>query len=306
MFAVIIPTMNAAQDWPFLAPALLASVRPEQVFIIDSESTDGTVELARKAGFHLHSIERANFNHGGTRQLAATLVPDVEFLVFMTQDAVLAGPDALTNLLAVFEDPAVGAACGRQLPRPGATPIEAHARLFNYPVTSQVKTLESREQIGIRAAFLSNSLAAYRRSALMEVGGFPSTVIFGEDMVTAARLLLAGYKIAYVAEACAYHSHSYTRTQEFKRYFDIGVLHSREAWLLDEFGRTGGEGKRFVISELKYLSKTQPWRIPSAILRTAIKLLGYRLGQMEARLTLEAKRHLSMHPGFWAKPNPKN
>jgi rhamnosyltransferase len=299
MLKVIVPTLNAAQDWSFFAPALLACVTPEQVLIVDSESTDGTVNLARAAGFQVHSVARAKFNHGGTRQMAAEMLLDAEFLVYMTQDAILAGPDALENLLAVFDDPQVGAACGRQLPRSGATPIEAHARSFNYSGTSEMRTLASREQLGIKAVFLSNSLAAYRRSALIDVGGFPTNVIFGEDMVTAARLLLAGYKVAYVASACAYHSHSYTQMQEFKRYFDIGVLHRREGWLLEEFGRVSGEGKRFVISELKYLAKRDAWQIPSALVRTGIKLLGYRLGRMEALLTPDIKRQLSMHPKFW-------
>jgi rhamnosyltransferase len=299
---VIVPTLNAARDWPLFAPALLASVRPEQVLIIDSESTDGTVNLMREAGFQVHSVARAKFNHGGTRQMAAEMLPDAEILVYMTQDAVLAGPNELANLFAVFKDPQVGAACGRQLPRQGAKAIEAHARSFNYPETSNMRTLASREQLGIKATFLSNSLAAYRRSALMDVGGFPTNVILGEDMITAARLLLAGYKVAYVAEACAYHSHCYTQIQEFKRYFDIGVLHSREAWLLEEFGRASGEGKRFVISELQYLRKKDAWQVPSALVRTGIKLLGYRLGRMEAWLTLGAKRQLSMHSKFWSEP----
>jgi len=302
MLKVIVPTLDAAKDWPLFAPALLASVRPEQVLIIDSDSTDGTANLARAAGFGVHSVSRAKFNHGGTRQMAAEMLPDAEILVYMTQDAVLAGPSTLANLLAVFDDPQVGAACGRQLPRQGAKPIEAHARSFNYPETSNMRTLASRKQLGIKTVFLSNSLAAYRRSALIDVGGFPTNVIFGEDMITAARLLLAGYKVAYVAEACAYHSHSYTQIQEFKRYFDIGVLHSREPWLIKEFGRASGEGKRFVISELRYLSKGYASQIPSALLRTAIKLLGYRLGQMEARLAPNIKRLLSMHPKFWAEP----
>jgi rhamnosyltransferase len=45
----------------------------------------------------------------------------------------------------------------------------------------------------------------------MKVEGFPSNIIFGEDTVTAARLLSAGYKIAYLEEACADHSHTYTK-----------------------------------------------------------------------------------------------
>jgi rhamnosyltransferase len=133
----------------------------------------------------------------------------------------------------------------------------------------------------------------------MSVGGFPADVIFGEDTVTAARLLLAGYKVAYVAEACAYHSHSYAKKKEFERYFDVGVLHSREHWLLDEFRSASGEGKRFVLSELHYLWQHDAWQIPSALVSTGCKYLGYKLGRMEARIPLSIKRHLSMNSKFW-------
>ncbi|MBB5057294.1 rhamnosyltransferase [Granulicella aggregans] len=302
MLNVIVPTLNAAKDWPRFAPAILKCVRPEQVLIVDSESTDDTIELASEAGFKLCSVARAKFNHGGTRQMAAEMLPDAEILVYMTQDAVLAEPDALAKLQAAFGDPNVAAVYGRQLPRPGADPIEIHARNFNYPALSQTRSLSSRKQFGIKTVFLSNSLAAYRRSALMEVGGFPTNVIFGEDTITAARMLLAGYKIGYVAEARAYHSHSYTWMQEFKRYFDIGVLHSREHWLLEEFGQASGEGKRFLQSELTYLWRNAAAQLPVALTRTFGKMLGYRLGRAEDQLPLEIKRRLSMHPGFWVKP----
>jgi rhamnosyltransferase len=267
--------------------------------VLDSESSDGTAELARAAGFRVETLAWAEFSHGGTRQLGAEMLPDAEILIYMTQDAVLASADALEKLIAPFEDPQVAAVCGRQLPRAGAGAIEAHAREFNYPAASEVRTLASRERIGIKAAFLSNSLAAYRRDALMAVGGFPADTIFGEDTLIAARLLLAGYKVAYVAEAAVYHSHSYTAWQEFKRYFDIGVLHSREPWLLGEFGGTNEEGKRFVISELRYLQKSAARLVPSAVIRTGMKWLGYKLGRREAGLSPAIKRKLSMHSGYW-------
>ena len=296
---VVVPTLNASADWPQFASALLACVVPEQVLIVDSSSADGTVELARAAGFRVHSIARADFNHGGTRQLAAELLPEADILVYMTQDAVLASPDAIGLLVAAFEDPQVACAYGRQLPRVGATPIEAHARLFNYPPVSSVRTLATREQLGIKTIFLSNSFAAYRRSALMEAGGFPRGTIFGEDTVLAARLLLAGWKVAYVAEAQVHHSHAYTWKQDFKRYFDIGALHSQEDWLLREFGQASGEGKRFVLSEMRYLWPRHFWLMPSALIRTALKLAGYRLGRAEKKLSTGFKRRVSMHASFW-------
>jgi rhamnosyltransferase len=297
--AVIIPSLNAAETWPRFASSLLASIPADQVMVIDSSSDDGTADLALAAGFRVHSISRSEFNHGGTRQRAAELLPKAELLIYLTQDAILADPHALEALLAPFSDPNIAAVFGRQLPRPEARPIEAHARLFNYPAQSTIRTLESREVMGFKTIFFSNSFAAYRREALMAVGGFPTNVIFGEDTITVAKFLLAGWKIAYVAEAKAYHSHSYNWHQDFKRYFDIGVLHSRERWLLDEFGGTSREGNRFIVSELEYLWREFWWLIPSALIRSALKFGGYKLGKIENRINVKWKRLFSMHPGFW-------
>ncbi len=146
---------------------------------------------------------------------------------------------------------------------------------------------------------MSNSFAAYRVADLQAVGGFPSSVILGEDMSVAARLLMAGKTVAYVADACAHHSHNYSVLQEFRRYFDTGVFHARSPWLLAEFGSAGGEGLRFVRSELAYLWRQAPWWIPSALVRTAAKLIGYRLGRLESRWPLWFKRWCSMHKGYW-------
>ncbi len=298
-YAVIVPTWNAERHWPRFLPALLACAPPERVVVVDSESTDRTPELARSAGFRVLSCPQREFNHGGTRQWAIQFTGDAEILVFMTQDAILAGPHALERLLAAFDDPEIAASYGRQLARPGAGAIEAHGRLFNYPSEGNLRSLSSRETMGFKAIFLSNSFAAYRRIALDAVGGFPTNVILGEDTITAANLLLKGWKIRYVADAEVYHSHDYSAWQEFQRYFDTGVLHSRESWLRETFGKTGDEGKRFLRSELAYLWKTRPSAIPSALMRTAAKLTGYRLGRIENKIAVPLKVRLSMHSDFW-------
>lgn len=303
-YSVIIPTFNAERYWPQFAPALLACASPEQVLIVDSESTDRTQELARQEGFRVVSRPQREFNHGGTRQCAIQFTGDAEILVFLTQDAILASPQALERLLEAFDDPRAAAAFGRQLARPGAGPIETHGRLFNYPAESSVRSLASRETLGFKSIFLSNSFAAYRRTSLDGVGGFPTDVILGEDTVTAAHLLMQGWNIHYVADAEVYHSHDFSWRQEFQRYFDTGVLHSRESWLQEEFGKTGGEGQRFLRSELSYLWRVDAACIPSALVRTAAKLAGYRLGRMENKLSVPLKVRLSMYKSFWKQTAP--
>ncbi len=306
-FAIVVPTLNAGTVWSeWLRALAVQTATPSAVLIMDSESTDNTVALAHEFGHQVMTVPRHSFDHGGTRQKAVESLPaDTEIVVYLTQDAILAGPHALELILSAFDEPQVGVAYGRQLPKLAAGPIESHARLFNYPEQSQTRNYDARARLGIRAAFCSDSFAAYRRSALLGCGGFPVRTLFAEDMITAAKILKSGWKIAYVAYATVYHSHGYSLWEEFSRYFDIGATHAREHWLMDDFGDPGGEGWRFLKSEMRYLRANAPALIPVALIRTAVKLAGYRLGRAEDRISKSWKTRLSMNKGFWARQDPE-
>ena len=98
--------------------------------------------MLRAAGFEVRTIRRQEFDHGGTRQLAAdALEDDADVIVFLTQDAIPADATAVASLLGAFADASVAAAYGRQLPHAGAGVAGAHARRFNYPAESRVKAL---------------------------------------------------------------------------------------------------------------------------------------------------------------------
>lgn len=300
MISLIIPTLNAERYISCLLKSINEqTVKIDEVLIVDSSSKDNTSDIAKSLGAKVITINKKDFNHGGTRNLAVRQVRG-DILVFLTQDAILAHSEALSNLIACFDDPEVGAAYGRQLPRQGANAIEAHARLFNYPVTSQVKSMAEAAKLGIKTVFISNSFAAYQRSALMDVDCFPSNTIMKEDTYVAAKMLLKEWKIAYCADACVYHSHNYNPLEEFQRYFDIGVFHAHERWIWQNFGQAEGEGLRYVRSELKYLWNKNPLLIPSAILRDVLKVTGYNLGLMEEYLPIWLKRRLSMNKSFWS------
>ena len=155
--------------------------------------------------------------------------------------------------------------------------------------------------LGIKTAFMSNSFAAYRLSVFDKLGGFPDNTILAEDMYLAAKMILSGYKVAYCAEATVFHSHNYTLKQEFQRYFDTGVFQQEQKWIQQKFGSAASEGKRFVLSELKFLSIKSPHLIPKAILSTCVKWLGFKLGYYYYRLPYKWCRVFSMHKGYWDK-----
>ena len=280
-FGLIVPTLNPGSRWvDWLGALTRQSVSSSRVLVVDSDSDDGYLFIPDDPRFVCRKILRSIFNHGGTRQWAfEQMADDVDVVVMMTQDVVLADDQSLQYLLAAFEDDSVGAAYGRQIPLPDAGPFGAHARLFNYGGQSAVKQLADRDHLGIKACFLSNSFAAYRCRDLEAAGGFPVTD-FGEDMLVAARLLLNGRRIAYVADACVYHSHDYSIMGEFRRYQATGQFHARHPWLLEAFGGATGEGRRFLLSEARYLLKHAPHLLPAGVIRTAARYLGYREGRL--------------------------
>lgn len=299
---VIIPTLNAVPYFSELLPALSRQgLSPNQYLVIDSSSEDGTVRLAREFGARVETIARRDFNHGGTRRHAVTAMSQYDVLVFLTQDAVPASADAVSHLVTPFSDPAVGMSYGRQLPRPTAKAVERHARYYNYAEQSEVRSFEDRHRFGIKTVFCSNSFAAYRRSALEAVGSFPQDALFAEDQIVSGRMLMANWKLAYCADAQVTHSHGYSLAEEFRRYFDVGVFHGRNAWLLAAFGKVEGEGFHFLRAQMEYLLKHEPLSIPSAFMRTGAKYLAYKIGQREAKLPLKWKRRLSMQPSYWCK-----
>ena len=301
-YCLIVPVLNGGEAWRRVARSIQnQQPTPKRVLVIDSGSTDGGDQVAVDACFDLIRVAKSDFDHGGTRQMAADHCREFPFLVYLTQDAELVGSGALAHLLSAFDDASIGVAYGRQLPRLGADAIEAHARLFNYPDRSSIRSIHDVSRLGIKTAFSSNSFAAYRHEALVAAGGFPSKLILAEDMVATARMLKLGWSSAYVAEAQVHHSHGYTVLQEFKRYFDIGVLHHDQSWLLREFGKPEGEGGRFVKSELAYLSRHAPWLVSSAILRTFSKYFGYKLGKNYDRLPKSWPQKLSMHHRYWQR-----
>ena len=319
-FWVIVPTFNPGPSaWADWVSALQnQNCKPMQVIMVDSGSSDGSVHLSQQAGFTVLPIQAQNFNHGGTRQWALDQglekasqqnQPKPKFVVYLTQDAVLAHTNSLQELLSAFQLPQVAATFGRQMPKPNATWLEVHARKFNYPETSRTVQLQDKASLGIKTCFLSNSFAAYRLQALQAMGGFPSNLPLGEDTYTAAKLLLSGQSLHYQASAAVYHSHNYNGIQDFKRMFDTGVFHALNPWLQQSFGRAEGEGWKLLSSQWQYLKTLNS---PSNPIRPGwlggsfqmfktnfIKLTAYQLGRAYRFLPALIRPYFSMSKAFW-------
>ena len=300
---LIIPALNAGENFKKLLEQINSQTLQTKKLLVDSDSTDGTDALAKSFGFEVIKVLRKNFNHGATRQFATEHMLknfSADVIIFLTQDVFLYDENSLAELVKIFaDDEKIGLSYGRQLPHKNATTEAKFLRAFNYPAENQLRSLEDKKIFGIKTAAASNSFAAYRVAALEKVGGFPKNVILSEDMFVAAKMLLEGYKIFYNADAKVFHSHNYTATEEFHRYFDIGVFHSRESWIRKTFGSAEGTGKKFVLMKFSALLKENPFECFGTIFRDGAKFLGYRLGLIEKILPKSFCKIFSMSKNYW-------
>lgn len=302
-----IPTLNPGKLAQKMVEALKAqTLQPDEILVIDSASTDGSIAIYNELGARIIAIERKDFDHGGTRNIAfERSVADI--YVFLTQDAIPADTNALKNLVnALQANEQCGLVYGRQAPSPGAGVFARHARLYNYPAGERVvlKSAADVPRLGIKTAFCSDSFAAYRRSAMEQIGFFSSNTLFAEDSIAAAQLLQCGWQIGYVADAVVSHSHDYSLKQDFCRYFDVGAFHGMNGWYMAFLGKAEGEGMRFVRSEYEYLRKQgEVFATPKVVLRNAIRWLGYKIGRNYEHFPLRFKCAISTNKAFWIKNN---
>lgn len=297
--SVIVPTLNASRYLPRLIGALRTqSIPPLEIIVIDSSSTDDTATIASEAGCVVEIVPRDEFDHGGTRNRAANLARG-ELLVFMTQDAVPADERFLEELARPIREGLAVAAYARQIPYPDAFPPEAFARTFNYPAVSSLRSEGDISRLGLRAFFFSNVASMVSKNAFLEAGRFPERTVMNEDMLLCAKLLRAGHRVAYRAEAIVSHSHNYRLDQQFRRNFDIGAFVSQSGAALGET-RVEGSGVKFALGQIGHLASSGAWTwIPRTVLELGLKFVAYQLGKRERALPLSVKRRFSMHPHYW-------
>jgi len=291
MVSVVIPTYNAEQHIDGLLKALSQQTARLEIVVIDSSSSDRTVEIAESYGAKVVVIRKEEFNHGGTRNLGAEKASG-DVVVFLTQDAVPADPRSVEYLTEILEGSGIAASYGKQIPREEAMPTEKFARQFNYPDEPLLKSWNDIPVLGIKTFFFSNVFSAVRKKEFKKLGGFPENLIMFEDMLFAARLLEGGHKIAYVPGAGVIHSHNYSWLQQFRRYEMAGISFSENPWFL-QYGRGRNEGMAFLREELRALLGRRMYRWSMyALVEAIFKYAGYNIGLRYERLPKALKTRI--------------
>lgn len=298
-FDVIIPTYKPKEEFrKLLEGILIQKEKPKRVIVINTEETFWNKEFESIINLEVIHIKKEDFDHGGTRRMAAGLVT-ADFFVCMTQDARPKDDELFLKLLENFKDEEVAIAYARQEVDDKASALESFTREFNYPMKKRVKTKKDVATLGIKAWFSSDVCAMYRKSIYEEAGGFVPKTIFNEDMLMAQEVMERGYKVVYEPEAGVIHYHEYSLSAQFHRNFDLGVSH-RE--FLSIFSKVSSEkeGGKYVKMTIFYLMKKgKIFLLPKFFCHTVAKYLGYKLGKNYHRLPKWLVLKFSMNKGYF-------
>ena len=294
--SVLILTKNEAQNIGACLQAVYSqkTADPFEVVLVDSGSTDATLEIAKRFPVRIAQIPAENFHHAQTRNFAANLA-EGEILVFLVADATPVSDSWLSSLTTNFDDLEVGAVYGRQFPKPGSSLEREDALGTLYGEHRIVKDPAHRNGLGYRFYHFSNVNAAIRRS-VWEAVRFPEDLRVFEDMGIAKRILDNGWKIVYEPESPVFHSHNHTTAGLFKRYFDIGCTLK----LLDIWDAPGTrksllrDGRKLLRNKIGRVGNNGERRLAGAgIGQDVAKSVGLFLGLNQRYLPLVLKRRLS-------------
>jgi rhamnosyltransferase len=298
--SILIPTKNGAKDLEACLAAIYSQKRtgPFEVIVIDSGSTDATLETARRYPVRIEQIPPQTFHHARTRNYAAGLAKG-EVLVFLSQDAIPASDTWLAAFLSDLKEPGVGAVYGRQLPKADSGLERRSAFAAMYGGARIVKMPMDGVGLGHKYYHFSNANSAIWRS-VWNATRFPDELKVFEDVGIAKRILDSGWSIVYEPAAAAYHSHDFPARILFKRYFDMGVVYTRLGIWNDrsraslwQDGWGAFKGKLTLL-----LNAERPEGTGSSLVKDVGKYVAIQLGRHERLLPRAIKKKLSLYGLF--------
>ncbi|MDF3059079.1 MAG: N-glycosyltransferase [Rariglobus sp.] len=214
--SIILRSYNEGWALRETLPALRAqNYRNWELIVIDSGSTDGSVEMIRKAGPR-HFIQIQPHDYVPARVLNRGMeLACGNIGIFLNADATPQGSNWLRPLVEALGDPRVAAVFGRQIPRPDCKAVFAH---------DYHRCFGNRCESATWDHFFSMVSSGIRKD-IWSRRGFLEAMQYSEDDEYTRWCRAQGHRIVYCPDSVVMHSHNYTPHQSYKRSFG-------EAWAL--------------------------------------------------------------------------
>lgn len=208
--SIVIRTYNEEKHLPELLEAVAKQKSDGcsiETVVVDSGSTDRTLEIAKDHDCRITHIKKEEFTFGRSLNIGCEFA-DGDFLLMISGHCIPTNEKWVERLVTPLIDETIAYSYGRQIGRDTTKYSEKQVFEKYFPQNSAVP------QEGF---FCNNANAAVRRDAWQHLK-FDENLTGLEDMALAQRLVEGGLKVAYVADAAVYHIHDETWAQVRHRY----------------------------------------------------------------------------------------
>jgi rhamnosyltransferase len=213
LVSIILRSFNEGWALRDTLPAVQAQeFRNWELIVIDSGSTDGSVDLIRAANpAHFIQIKKEEYNPSRVMNQGMQLSRSY-FGIFLNADATPQGTNWLRPLVNALQDPQVAAVFGKQIPRPDCQAVFAcdYERCFG----------PNRETA--RWDHFFSMVSSGIRKDIWAKRGFLEKMQYSEDDEYTRWCRAQGHRIVYCEDSVVMHSHNYTPAQAYKRMFGEG------------------------------------------------------------------------------------
>jgi glycosyltransferase involved in cell wall biosynthesis len=210
LVSIIMRAFNEGWALRETLPALAAQhYRDWELIVIDSGSTDGSIDLLRQAKPHqLVQIQPREYNPSRVMNHGMQLARS-NYGIFLNADATPQSKGWLGPLVAALQDPQTAAVFGRQVPRADCHAVFAHdyERCFG------------QDRASAHWEHFFSMVSSGLRKDIWAKRGFLEKMQYSEDDEYTRWCRAHGYRVVYCPDSVVMHSHNYTPQQVYKRSF---------------------------------------------------------------------------------------
>ncbi|GAB3704651.1 glycosyltransferase [Halorubrum pallidum] len=226
--SIVVRSFNEAEHIGDVLEAISEqSYQDFEIILVDSGSTDGTLEIADQYVDKVEFVAPHDFTFGHSCN-AGCKVADGEFVSFLSAHAIPTDDRWLGSMVKKFDDEEVAMTYSNQI---GAEQNKfSERRLFNELFGEEPKRQTPPD-------YFANNASSVIRKKLWEEHPFDEYLTGHEDIEWAKQFMDQGYVVVYDPDACIYHIHDETWTQVYNRFkreaaadVEIGIKGESDRW----------------------------------------------------------------------------